>query len=49
MLRITKIADYGFILLVHMTNQDRDTLHNAKDLSAAIGIPLPTISKVLRF
>jgi len=48
MLRITKIADYGFILLVHMANQDRDLLHNAKDLSAAIGIPLPTISKVLK-
>jgi FeS assembly SUF system regulator len=48
MLRITKIADYGFILLVHMANQDRDTLHNAKDLSDAIGIPLPTISKVLK-
>ena len=48
MLRITKIADYGFILLVHMTNQDQDLLHNAKDLSAAIGIPLPTISKVLK-
>jgi FeS assembly SUF system regulator len=48
MLRITKIADYGFILLVHMTNQDQSILHNAKDLSAAIGIPLPTISKVLK-
>ena len=48
MLRITKIADYGFILLVHMANQQADLLHNAKDLSAAIGIPLPTVSKVLK-
>lgn len=48
MLRITKIADYGFILLTHMANQDREELHNAKDLSAAIGIPLPTVSKVLK-
>jgi FeS assembly SUF system regulator len=48
MLRITKIADYGFILLVHMANHDRDTLHNAKDLSSTIGIPLPTVSKVLK-
>lgn len=48
MLRITKITDYGFILLAHMANQDRDLLHNAKDLSAAIGIPLPTVSKVLK-
>ncbi len=48
MLRITKITDYGFILLAHMAKQDADLLHNAKDLSAAIGIPLPTVSKVLK-
>lgn len=48
MLRITKIADYGFILLVHMSKQDPALLHNAKDLSATIGIPLPTVSKVLK-
>ncbi len=48
MLRITKIADYGFILLVHMANQDQELLHNAKDLSDSIGLPLPTISKVLK-
>ncbi|MDF7806125.1 SUF system Fe-S cluster assembly regulator [Pontiellaceae bacterium B12219] len=48
MLRITKITDYGFILLAHMANQGKDELHNAKDLSAAIGIPLPTVSKVLK-
>jgi FeS assembly SUF system regulator len=48
MLRITKITDYGFILLAHMANQDLELLHNAKDLSAAIGIPLPTVSKVLK-
>ena len=48
MLRITKITDYGFILLAHMANQERGTLYNAKDLSASIGIPLPTVSKVLK-
>lgn len=48
MLRITKITDYGFILLVHMANQDQGLLHNAKDLSASIDLPLPTVSKVLK-
>lgn len=48
MLRITKIADYGFILLAHMAQQDQDSLHNAKDLSENINIPLPTVSKVLK-
>lgn len=48
MLRITKITDYGFILLVYMVKQGQEKLHNAKDLSAAISIPLPTVSKVLK-
>ncbi len=48
MLRITKIADYGFILLAHVVDQDQDLLHNAKDLSATTGLPLPTVSKVLK-
>ncbi len=48
MLRITKITDYGFILLAHMARGGRDELFNAKDLSATIGIPLPTVSKVLK-
>lgn len=48
MLRITKITDYGFILLAHMAKQDQSLIHNARDLSETIGIPLPTVSKVLK-
>lgn len=48
MLRITKITDYGFILLAYMVDKDPKQLHNAKDLSAASGIALPTVSKVLK-
>jgi FeS assembly SUF system regulator len=48
MLKITKITDYGFILLAHMADQEEGKLHNAKDLSTTIGIPLPTVSKVLK-
>jgi len=48
MIRITKITDYGFILLAHMANHEPGMLHNAKDLSNRIGIPLPTVSKVLK-
>jgi FeS assembly SUF system regulator len=48
MLRITKLTDYGFILLVHMADNDDTQLHNAKDLSATCGVALPTVSKVLK-
>ena len=33
---------------MHMANHDEGLLHNAKDLSATISIPLPTVSKVLK-
>jgi len=48
MLRITKITDYGFILLAYMASRDEVSLHNAKDLSASSGLALPTVSKVLK-
>lgn len=48
MLRITKITDYGFILLAYMASRDEALLHNAKDLSASSGLALPTVSKVLK-
>ena len=48
MLRITKIADYGFLLLTYIARQKEDALHNAKDLSSSLDIPLPTVSKILK-
>ena len=48
MIRITKITDYGFILLAYMASQDEVLLHNAKDLAATSGVALPTVSKVLK-
>ncbi len=48
MLRITKMTDYGFILLAHMAHHDMGSLHNASDLSQTSGLTLPTVGKVLK-
>jgi len=48
MLRITKITDYGFVLLAHMAREGGERLYTAKDLSATLGLPLPTVGKVLK-
>jgi len=48
MLRITRLTDYGFILLAHMAKKGDSQLHNAKELSATCEVALPTVSKVLR-
>ena len=47
MLRITRLTDYGFMLLAQMCQRD-DILFNSKDLSEQLAIPLPTVSKVLK-
>ena len=48
MIRITKITDYGFQLLVYMARQGEECVQSAKGLSEAIDLPLPTVSKVLK-
>lgn len=48
MLRMTKLADYGFVLLIHMALMDRSQWHNARDLSNATRLPLPMVSKILK-
>ena len=47
MLRITRLTDYGFILLAQMCREE-DVLFNAKELAKELAIPLPTVSKVLK-
>ena len=48
MLRITKLADYGVILLSSfVTEADRQPL-NARDLAEGTKLPLPTVSKILK-
>jgi FeS assembly SUF system regulator len=48
MLRITKVADYGFVLLIRMAGRDAETVHTAPDLAAETQLPLPMVSKILK-
>lgn len=47
MLRMTKQADYGIVLLTHMASQ-ADKRFAAPELAAATRLPLPTVSKILK-
>lgn len=47
MLRISKQADYGIYLLSHFVGEEQ-SLHSARDLAAISGLPLPTVSKILK-
>ena len=48
MLRITKEADYGIMLLAHFAAHPVGTIHNARETAARIGLPFPMASKILR-
>ncbi len=47
MLRITKQADYGIVLMTYLA-RDADHRYSAPDLSEITSIPLPMVSKILK-
>lgn len=47
MLRISKLTDYGTVLLAHLA-ADQASVRSAADVASATGIALPTVSKLLK-
>jgi FeS assembly SUF system regulator len=47
MIRLTKEADYGIMLLGHIAAQPVGQLHTAREVAALSGLPLPMVSKIL--
>ncbi|MDO9596886.1 MAG: SUF system Fe-S cluster assembly regulator [Azoarcus sp.] len=47
MLRISKITDYGTLIMTHMAWQP-ERLYSAAELADSLGLGLPTVSKVLK-
>ncbi len=45
MLRLTKLADYGVILMCEVSHAEGRL--SAQDLASSTGIPVPTVSKIL--
>jgi FeS assembly SUF system regulator len=48
MIRITKEADYGIVLLAHMAERPPGEIHKAREISERCELPLPMVSKILR-
>ena len=48
MLRLTKQADYGLVLMSHFAGHGGDSVLSARDLALEAGLPLPTVGKVLK-
>ena len=47
MLRVTKLADYGIIILMRLAGQGAGTC-NARDLANDVHLPQPVVSKILK-
>ncbi len=47
MIRLTKEADYGIMLLGHIAAQPVGKVHTAREVAALSGLPLPMVSKIL--
>ena len=47
MLRISKLTDYGTVVLAHLAGEP-NTVCSAADVAAATGIGVPTVSKLLK-
>lgn len=48
MLRITKQADYGIVLMTHFGSASDGDFLSAKGLAFKTGLPLPMVSKILK-
>ncbi len=47
MLRVTKLADYGIVILTHLV-RGGSTSSNARDIAREVRLPLPVVSKILK-
>ncbi|MCP3981911.1 MAG: SUF system Fe-S cluster assembly regulator [bacterium] len=48
MLRITKEADYGIMLLAYLSDRPLGEIQTAREAAERTGLPLPMVSKILR-
>ncbi len=48
MIKITRLTDYGIMLLTNFVRDEQHPMRNARDLASQAHLPLPTVSKILK-
>ena len=48
MLRLTRVTDYGILLMTQLVSPDETLRFTANDLAIATRVPAPTVSKILQ-
>jgi len=47
-IRLTRLTDYGIVLLTHVASTPEGLVHNARQLAEDTHLPLPMVGKVLK-
>lgn len=48
MIRLSRLTDYGIVLMAHLAEDESGATHNAREASEATQLPLPVVSKILK-
>ena len=46
--RISRLTDYGIVIMAHLAECEDDTAHNARELASQTRLPSPVVSKILK-
>jgi FeS assembly SUF system regulator len=46
--RISRLTDYGIVIMAHLADCEDDTTHNARELASRTRLPSPVVSKILK-
>jgi FeS assembly SUF system regulator len=48
MIRLSRLSDYGIVLMAFLAEQPPESQHNARDIAHGTQLPLPVVSKILK-
>ena len=48
MFRISRLTDYGIVVMTHLAARDDDDSRNARELASSAQLPAPVVSKLLK-
>ncbi len=48
MIRLSRLSDYGIVLMAFLAEQPAESQHSARDIAAGTRLPLPVVSKILK-
>ncbi len=48
MFRISRLTDYGIVIMAHLAECEDDDSHNARELAEDTQLPAPVVSKILK-